>query len=82
MRQSQIYFVMFFYLFYLKNTCTAIAVALHYMFLTDFAMMLAEGILIVRMVIIVFPTKSIVNWLLPACWGEYITKMNTNLIPM
>ncbi|XP_076072032.1 adhesion G protein-coupled receptor B2-like [Mytilus galloprovincialis] len=51
-----------------KNTCTAIAVALHYMFLTDFAMMLAEGILIVRMVIIVFPTKSIVNWLLPACW--------------
>ncbi|XP_071126674.1 adhesion G protein-coupled receptor B3-like isoform X2 [Mytilus edulis] len=52
-----------------KNACTAIAVALHYMFLTDFAMMLAEGILIVRMVIIVFPTKSIVNWLLPACWA-------------
>ncbi|CAG2251522.1 unnamed protein product [Mytilus edulis] len=51
-----------------KDACTAIAVALHYMFLTDFAMMLAEGILIVRMVIIVFPTKSIVNWLLPACW--------------
>ncbi|VDH92803.1 latrophilin 2 [Mytilus galloprovincialis] len=51
-----------------KAVCTAIAVALHYMFLTDFALMLAEGILIVRMVIIVFPTKSIVHWLLPTCW--------------
>ncbi|VDH92801.1 G protein-coupled receptor 133 [Mytilus galloprovincialis] len=51
-----------------KAVCTAIAVALHYMFLTDFALMLAEGILIARMVIIVFPAKSIVHWLLPACW--------------
>ncbi|XP_063414553.1 adhesion G-protein coupled receptor D1-like [Mytilus trossulus] len=51
-----------------KAVCTAVAVALHYMFLTNFAMMLAEGILIVRMVIIVFQTKSIVHWLLPACW--------------
>ncbi|OPL21525.1 hypothetical protein AM593_04691, partial [Mytilus galloprovincialis] len=34
-----------------KVVCSAIAIALHYIFLTDFALMLAEGILIVRMVI-------------------------------
>ncbi|XP_052076567.1 adhesion G protein-coupled receptor L4-like [Mytilus californianus] len=51
-----------------KAVCTAIAVTLHYMFLTDLALMLAEGILILRMVMIVFPTKSIVHWLLPTCW--------------
>ncbi|CAG2198998.1 unnamed protein product [Mytilus edulis] len=51
-----------------KEICTAIAVALHYIFLTDFALMLAEGIHLVRMVVIIFPSKSIIQWLLPACW--------------
>ncbi|XP_063416336.1 adhesion G protein-coupled receptor L3-like [Mytilus trossulus] len=51
-----------------KEVCTAIAVALHYIFLTDFALMLAEGIHLVRMVVIIFPSKSIIQWLLPACW--------------
>ncbi|XP_076114958.1 adhesion G protein-coupled receptor B1-like isoform X1 [Mytilus galloprovincialis] len=51
-----------------KVVCSAIAVALHYMFLTDFALMLAEGILIVRMVVLIFPTSSIVHRLIPACW--------------
>ncbi|XP_071173838.1 adhesion G protein-coupled receptor B1-like [Mytilus edulis] len=52
----------------IKEVCTAIAVGLHYMFLTDFCLMLAEGIQIVRMVVIVFSTRSIVHWLLPLCW--------------
>ncbi|CAG2198997.1 unnamed protein product [Mytilus edulis] len=51
-----------------KVVCSVIAVALHYMFLTDFALMLAEGIHIVRMVVIIFPTRSIVYKLIPACW--------------
>lgn len=58
---------------YLKGVCTAIAVSLHYMFLTDFCLMLAEGIQIMRMVVIVFSTRPIVHWLLPLCWGEYLT---------
>ncbi|XP_052062393.1 adhesion G protein-coupled receptor B2-like [Mytilus californianus] len=52
----------------IKEVCTAIAIGLHYMFLTDFCLMLAEGIQIVRMVVIVFSTRSIVRWLLPLCW--------------
>ncbi|VDH98412.1 Hypothetical predicted protein, partial [Mytilus galloprovincialis] len=48
--------------------CSAIAVGLHFMFLTDFALMLSEGILIVRMVVFVFPTNSISHKLIPACW--------------
>ncbi|VDI84318.1 latrophilin 2, partial [Mytilus galloprovincialis] len=48
--------------------CSAIAIALHYIFLTDFALMLAEGILIVRMVVYVFPASSIIHKLIPACW--------------
>ncbi|CAC5362288.1 unnamed protein product [Mytilus coruscus] len=51
-----------------KVVCSAIAIGLHFMFLTDFALMLAEGILIVRMVVFVFPTSSIVHKLIPACW--------------
>ncbi|OPL33748.1 hypothetical protein AM593_09008, partial [Mytilus galloprovincialis] len=51
-----------------KVICSAIAVGLHFMFLTDFALMLAEGILIVRMVVIVFPTSSIIHKLITACW--------------
>ncbi|XP_076071886.1 adhesion G protein-coupled receptor B1-like isoform X2 [Mytilus galloprovincialis] len=51
-----------------KDVCTAIAVALHYMFLTDFALMLAEGILILKMFVFVFHKESITNRLLPACW--------------
>lgn len=61
---------------HLKEVCTAIAVGLHYMFLTDFCLMLAEGIQIVRMVVIVFSTRSIVHWLLPLCWGECRFKRN------
>ncbi|XP_076111872.1 uncharacterized protein LOC143080082 isoform X2 [Mytilus galloprovincialis] len=52
----------------IKGVCTAIAVSLHYMFLTDFCLMLAEGIQIMRMVVIVFSTRPIVHWLLPLCW--------------
>ncbi|VDI06533.1 brain-specific angiogenesis inhibitor 3 [Mytilus galloprovincialis] len=51
-----------------KVVCSAIAIALHYIFLTDFALMLAEGILIVRMVVFVFPASSIIHKLIPACW--------------
>ncbi|CAC5400899.1 unnamed protein product [Mytilus coruscus] len=51
-----------------KVVCSAIAVTLHYMFLTDFALMLAEAIHIMRMVVIIFPTRSIVHKLIPACW--------------
>ncbi|CAG2246565.1 ADGRB1 [Mytilus edulis] len=51
-----------------KVICSAIAVGLHFMFLTDFALMLSEGILIVRMVVFVFPTNSISHKLIPACW--------------
>ncbi|CAG2246566.1 ADGRL2 [Mytilus edulis] len=52
----------------LEVICSAIAVGLHFMFLTDFALMLSEGILIVRMVVFVFPTNSISHKLIPACW--------------
>lgn len=62
---------------FLKEVCTAIAVALHYILLTDFALMLAEGIHLVRMVVIIFPSKSIIQWLLPACWGKHITTCTT-----
>lgn len=65
-------------IFYLKVVCSVIAVALHYMFLTDFALMLAEGIHIVRMVVIIFPTRSIVYKLIPACWSKYQTKKQQN----
>ncbi|CAC5362286.1 ADGRB1 [Mytilus coruscus] len=48
--------------------CSVIAVALHYMFLTDFALMLAEGIIYVKMVVFMFNQNSIVHLLIPACW--------------
>ncbi|CAC5408849.1 unnamed protein product [Mytilus coruscus] len=48
--------------------CSAISVALHYMFLTDFALMLAEGILFVKMVVFIFNKHSIVHKLIPPCW--------------
>ncbi|VDI60797.1 latrophilin 3 [Mytilus galloprovincialis] len=51
-----------------KVVCSVIAVAMHYMFLTDFALMLAEGILFVKMVVFIFNKRSIVNQLIPPCW--------------
>ncbi|CAC5408850.1 unnamed protein product [Mytilus coruscus] len=51
-----------------KVVCSAIAVVLHYLFLTDFALMLAQGIMVVRMVVVIFHKGSIVNKLIPACW--------------
>ncbi|CAG2198543.1 unnamed protein product [Mytilus edulis] len=51
-----------------KVVCTAIAITLHYLFLLDFALMLAEGIQVAIMVVIIFRTKSILQWLLPLCY--------------
>ncbi|CAG2256987.1 unnamed protein product [Mytilus edulis] len=51
-----------------KVVCSAIAIVLHYLFLTDFALMLAQGIQIVRMVVIIFNKGSIIRKLIPACW--------------
>ncbi|XP_052106943.1 adhesion G protein-coupled receptor E1-like [Mytilus californianus] len=48
--------------------CSVIAIALHYMFLTDFALMLAEGIIYVKMVVFMFNQNSVVHLLIPACW--------------
>ncbi|CAC5379423.1 unnamed protein product [Mytilus coruscus] len=53
---------------HISVVCTAIAVALHYLFLLDFALMLAEGIQVAIMVVIIFRTKSILQWLLPLCY--------------
>ncbi|XP_052078889.1 adhesion G protein-coupled receptor B1-like [Mytilus californianus] len=51
-----------------KVVCTAIAVALHYMFLVDFALMLGEGIQVAIMVVIIFRRESILQWMLPLCY--------------
>ncbi|XP_052079403.1 adhesion G protein-coupled receptor B1-like isoform X2 [Mytilus californianus] len=51
-----------------KVVCTGIAVGLHYIFLVDFALMLGEGIQVAIMVVIIFRSKSIIQWLLPLCW--------------
>ncbi|XP_052088676.1 adhesion G protein-coupled receptor L3-like [Mytilus californianus] len=51
-----------------KKVCTTIAVLLHYIFLVDFAFMLAEGIEIAISVLFVFATSSRTKWLIPTCW--------------
>ncbi|XP_076077317.1 adhesion G protein-coupled receptor B1-like [Mytilus galloprovincialis] len=51
-----------------KKVCTAMAVLLHYIFLVDFAFMLAEGIEIAISVLFVFATSSRTKWLIPTCW--------------
>lgn len=54
-----------------KVVCSAIAVAMHYLFLTDFALMLAEGIIFVQKIVFLFKNGSILNKLIPACWSKY-----------
>ncbi|XP_059139759.1 adhesion G protein-coupled receptor L4-like isoform X2 [Physella acuta] len=44
--------------------CTVVAIFLHYIFLTAFFLMLAEGILIVKGVLLVFSNKSILRQIL------------------
>lgn len=51
-----------------KKVCSAMAALLHYIFLVDFAFMLAEGIEIAISIRLVFLTSSRTKWLIPACW--------------
>ncbi|CAG2255062.1 unnamed protein product [Mytilus edulis] len=51
-----------------KDLCTGMAVLLHYIFLVDFLLMLAEGIEVAFCVLYVFSTRSRVHWLIPVCW--------------
>ncbi|CAC5379424.1 unnamed protein product [Mytilus coruscus] len=60
--------------------CTAIAVALHYMFLVDFALMLGEGIQVAIMVVIIFRRESILQWMLPLCYGNCWLTVESKLI--
>lgn len=50
---------------------------MHYIFLTDFALMLAEGILFVKMVVFIFNKRSIVNQLILPCWSRYNSTFTT-----
>lgn len=54
-----------------QDVCTGIAVGLHYIFLVDFALMLGEGIQVAIMVVIIFRTTSIIQWLIPSCWSKH-----------
>ncbi|XP_033740710.1 adhesion G protein-coupled receptor L4-like [Pecten maximus] len=50
--------------------CTTIAALLHYFFLATFCLMLAEGIILLMSVTIVFYSKSKLKWLLAFGWGS------------
>ena len=50
--------------------CTAVAVALHYIYLVVFFLMLAESIEIGVTVLYVFPGQSRLKWELPLAWGN------------
>ncbi|OWF53624.1 Brain-specific angiogenesis inhibitor 1 [Mizuhopecten yessoensis] len=52
-----------------KTICTVIAVALHYIFLAVFFLMLTEGIAVAMSVLFVFSSSSKLRYLLPIGWG-------------
>ncbi|CAC5386745.1 unnamed protein product [Mytilus coruscus] len=54
--------------FIMEDVCTFMAILLHYIFLVDFFMMLAEGVEMAFCVLYVFATRSRARWLIPAAW--------------
>ncbi|VDI05069.1 Hypothetical predicted protein [Mytilus galloprovincialis] len=50
------------------DVCTFMAILLHYIFLVDFFMMLAEGVEMAFCVLYVFATRSRARWLIPTAW--------------
>ncbi|XP_070189458.1 mucin-22-like isoform X2 [Littorina saxatilis] len=52
-----------------KIVCTVVAAFLHYLWLVVFFLMLCEGIDIFITVVIVFPTESVIGWLLLMAYG-------------
>ncbi|XP_063405019.1 uncharacterized protein LOC134688338 isoform X2 [Mytilus trossulus] len=51
-----------------QDVCTFMAILLHYIFLVDFFMMLAEGVEMAFCVLYVFATRSRARWLIPTAW--------------
>ena len=59
------------YCFFFQIACTAIAAALHYLFLVVFVLMLTQGIEILICVVHVFTTKFRLKLLLPVAWRKF-----------
>ncbi|XP_059143777.1 uncharacterized protein LOC131931091 [Physella acuta] len=62
-----------------KGTCSIIAMFLQYIFLAVFCLMLGEGIQILRTVVYVFQTQSIVNDILTMAYGAPLTIVMVSL---
>ncbi|OWF51975.1 adhesion G protein-coupled receptor E3-like [Mizuhopecten yessoensis] len=59
--------------------CTTIAALLHYFFLVTFCLMLAEGIILLMSVTVVFYSKSKLKWLLFFGWGTPAIVVGTTI---
>lgn len=57
--------------------CKIVAALLHYLFLTMFFLNLCEGLDIFISIVIVFPIKSVLTWLLVMAYGKCVTGVSS-----